>query len=70
MNDRYQDKNHTYANYTSSGIGRPRAVTSNDPPRALPYAMSLRLLDSKDGAIASELAPFAQSYDVRKIHNA
>ena len=26
--------------------------------------MSLRFLDSKDGPIASKLAPFAQSYDV------
>jgi len=41
----------------------------NDPTRALPCAMSLRLLNSKDEPIASELAPFAQSYDVSlKIH--
>ena len=36
----------------------------NDSTRALPCAMSLRLLNSKDEPIASELAPFAQSYDV------
>ena len=30
----------------------------------LPFVISLRLLDSKDTPIASELAPFAQSYDV------
>jgi len=32
----------------------------------LPFIMSLRLLDSKDTPITSQLAPFGQSYDVSK----
>ena len=46
-------------------IGRP-GTTSNEPTLAFPNAISLRLLDSKDVPIASKLAPFAQSYDVRQ----
>jgi len=50
-------------------VGRPGATeTSNEFTRSLPCVMSLRLLDSKDGPIASQLAPFAKSYDVSHIH--
>ena len=47
----------------------PHIAATIEQTRALPYAMSLRLLDSKDGPIASQLSPFAQSYDVSQILN-
>jgi len=39
-------------------------ATNGEP---LPFIMSLRLLDSKDTPITSQLAPFGQSYDVSYV---
>jgi len=45
------------------GIGSPTERT-----QSLPCVISLRLLDSKDKPIASQLAAFANSYDASQIH--
>jgi len=50
-------------------IGSALSGEPTVPHRALPHAMSLRLLNSEDRPIVSQLAPFAKSYDVSQIHS-
>jgi len=52
-----------YDNAHLAGIGRPTERT-----QSLPCVMSLRLLDSKEEPIVSQLAAFAKSYDASQIH--